>query len=137
MDANFLLAYKRTVANEGSLSNNPKDRGGLTWKGISRKMNPAWAGWNLVDSHLLNGHSVAVILQDTTLESQVQEFYYRSFWLKLRLNEITNPDTFCKYFDTAVNVGLVPATKFQQASVDIAQTGHVDDLLIKSLNSVV
>lgn len=137
MDANFLKAYKLTVSNEGSLSNDPNDRGGLTWKGIARNMNPQWQGWKLIDAHLNAKHTVAVILKDTVLEALVQQFYYNEFWLKLRLNELKDVDNACKFFDTAVNVGTHAATGFQQLSVNLPKTGIVDTNLIDTLNSVV
>jgi len=136
MDKDFLIGYKDTVADEGiTLKIDPNDRGGQTWKGIARVMHPEWNGWVLMDAHLKAKHSIAIIKADAELESRVQQFYYNEFWLKLRLNEIKSLPIKLKYFNTAVNVGLGPATRFQQASVDLAQTGVVDNKLINALNA--
>lgn len=138
MDKDFLIGYKDTVADEGvTLKIDPNDRGGQTWKGISRVMHPDCSIWPLIDAHLKAKHGIAIFKADAELERRVQLFYYNEFWLKLRLNEIKSLPIKLKYFNTAVNVGLAPATKFQQESVQLATTGHVDDLLINSLNSVV
>jgi len=138
MDKDFLLGYKDTVADEGiTLKIDPNDRGGQTWKGISRVMNPNCDIWPLIDAHLKAKHGIAEFKADAELERRVQQFYYNEFWLKLRLNEIKSLHIKLKYFNTAVNVGLGPATKFQQESVQLATTGHVDTSLINALNSVV
>ena len=43
--ADFRLAYKKIEAAEGGYVNDPDDKGGETYKGISRKANPDWNGW--------------------------------------------------------------------------------------------
>ena len=137
MTKEFLSAYTATVANEGSLANDKADKGGMTWKGIARNMNPGWAGWKLVDAHLAAKHPVNVIKQDTALEALVKDFYMKEYWIPLRLSEVKNQDIRNKFFDTAVNVGKVAAIKFNQASVAIEQTGKINDLLITELNNAV
>ncbi|MBC7912857.1 MAG: hypothetical protein H7Y07_01930, partial [Pyrinomonadaceae bacterium] len=47
--ANFDLAYKITMHNEGGYANDPQDNGGETWKGVARNFCPKWAGWVIVD----------------------------------------------------------------------------------------
>ena len=136
MDANYLLGYKDTIGDEGcTLEVDKDDNGGRTWKGISQPMHPNWSGWFVLDKHIKAGQSLAEIKQDKTLEAMVQAFYYKEFWLKLRINEIKIQSIQLKFFNTAVNVGLEPATKFQQASVNLPQTGIVDNALINALNA--
>ena len=45
----FNLAYKKLEVAEGGYVNDPDDKGGETYKGISRKANPNWAGWISID----------------------------------------------------------------------------------------
>jgi lysozyme family protein len=47
--AHFKTAYALTMGHEGIYSNNPKDRGGETYKGIARKFHPSWEGWKAID----------------------------------------------------------------------------------------
>ena len=47
--ADFRLAYKKIEAAEGGYVNDPDDKGGETYKGISRKANPDWDGWISID----------------------------------------------------------------------------------------
>jgi lysozyme family protein len=136
MDANCLLAYNNTITDEGcTLTADPNDRGGLTWKGISYVMNPNWQGWKLIFAHQKAGHDLSVVKADQYLEQLVKTFYYTEFWLKLQIDKIKSQSIQIKFFNQAVNVGLSAATKFQQASVDLAQTGIVDNQLINALNS--
>jgi len=136
MDKFFLIGYNDTVTDEGvTLKIDPDDRGGQTWKGIARIMHPTWKGWALIDAHIKAAHNLATIKSDVVLEQLVKTFYYTEFWLKLRINEIKTLSIQVKFFNQAVNVGLQPSTKFQQASVDLPQTGIVDNKLINALNS--
>jgi len=69
MDKDFLLGYKDTVADEGiTLKIDPNDRGGQTWKGISRVMNPNCDIWPLIDAHLKAKHGIAEFKADAELE---------------------------------------------------------------------
>ena len=49
--ADFHKALKRTAKYEGGYVNDPADAGGETYKGISRRANPKWDGWQLIDAH--------------------------------------------------------------------------------------
>ena len=79
MTREFKEAYKKTVANEGYLSNNPNDRGGMTWKGIARNVHPNWAGWKEIDKILDNGGKIVDVKVNGYIEGLVQEFYFREF----------------------------------------------------------
>ncbi len=45
----FAEALKHTLEFEGGYANDPADRGGETFRGISRKNWPRWSGWDLID----------------------------------------------------------------------------------------
>ena len=49
--ANFESAFNRMIEDEGGyvLHEVPGDRGGMTYAGIARKMNPNWEGWQHID----------------------------------------------------------------------------------------
>jgi|ERR1035437_703485 lysozyme family protein len=137
MDQNFLIGYNDTVGDEGcTLTIVKDDRGGMTWKGISRVENPQWVGWKLIDAHLKAGNDLAVIKTDQYLETLVKDFYYNEFWLALQINKIKIQPIQLKFFNAAVNVGQKPATRFQQASVNLPLTGIVDQQLINALNAL-
>ncbi|MEG1860854.1 MAG: glycosyl hydrolase 108 family protein [Bacteroidaceae bacterium] len=47
----FKIAFKRTEAFEGEniWTNIDGDSGAETWSGISRRYNPKWEGWKILD----------------------------------------------------------------------------------------
>ena len=49
MSNNFDKALEILLANEGQYANDKEDLGGETYCGISRKFNPSWAGWQIID----------------------------------------------------------------------------------------
>ncbi len=45
----FDAAFEKTAAIEGGYVFDPDDAGGETYKGISRRFNPSWGGWDKID----------------------------------------------------------------------------------------
>jgi len=136
MTKEFQTAYNITVKNEGYLSNHKNDLGGMTWKGIARNMHPNWAGWREIDKILNNGGKVVDIKVNGYIEKLVQEFYYNEFWKPLRCQEINSEKVRNKLFDTAVNVGIKNAVRFNQRAMRMIDDGVVSDMFINALNNL-
>ena len=136
MTREFQEAYRKTVKNEGYLSNNKNDRGGMTWKGIARNMHPNWAGWKEIDKILKGGGGQAQIKVNRSIEEMVQTFYFNEFWNKLRAQEINSEKVRNKLFDTAVNVGIKNAVRFNQRAMRMIDDGVVSDTFINALNNL-
>lgn len=47
--AYFGDAFKKLSIKEGGYVNDKDDAGGETYRGISRKYNPTWQGWTMID----------------------------------------------------------------------------------------
>ena len=137
MTKEFQTAYNITVKNEGYLSNHKNDLGGMTWKGIARNMHPNWAGWREIDKILNNGGKVVDIKVNGYIEKLVQEFYYNEFWKPLRCQEINSEKVRNKLFDTAVNVGIKNAVRFNQRAMRMIDDGVVSDMFINALKMLV
>lgn len=137
MTREFKEAYRKTVLNEGYLSDNPNDRGGMTWKGIARNMHPNWAGWKEIDKILANGGKTVDIKLNRYIEEMVQDFYWLKFWRPLRCQEIIKPIVRNKFFDTAVLHGIKGATQIYQRSLQMEDNGVITDEFIKRLNALV
>ena len=106
---NWLMVWEgKTVHND------PRDPGGQTAWGISRRYFPKWAGWELVDS--------AQIL-DHRFESLVSDFYlaqYSGLWraIPARANAVA--------VDTAINMGYNYAVECLQTALNrLAGTRYV------------
>lgn len=142
----FNIAYGKTMSHEGQYSNDPRDLGGETWKGVARKMHPNWDGWPIIDQikrSVITSDLSRILRDDEELEQMVQAFYQSEFWDKLMLKKITAQDIANELFDTAVNQGRVIAVKqFQQALnllnnnqkhySDINEDGKIGDATLRA-----
>lgn len=117
--AQFLRAYARVAAFEGSYSNIRQDRGGETYAGIARVFFPRWAGWTLIDAERKNPAFPRVLDTDAGLHELVRQFYYEQFWEPLRGAAIAHEDTASELFEQAVNLGRVRAVKHMQRAVNV------------------
>ncbi len=58
---------------EGGYTNDPVDVGGETYRGIARRYNPQWEGWDLIDDTKPN-------IKHTNLDPYVHKFYEEKYW---------------------------------------------------------
>ncbi len=88
--ADFEKAVSKVINLEGGYTNHPKDRGGPTNFGIREDLAIA-AGYNKP-------------IQEWTKE-EAKQYYKKTEWDGLRLDEIEDQDIALELFDTAVNMG--------------------------------
>ena len=98
--AEFLIAFRHTIAAEGGYCNDPLDRGGETKYGISKRSYPD------------------VDIENLTLGTAA-EIYCRDFWDRLKLSEIHQQAIANELFDTAVNCGIGTAGRFVQVALNM------------------
>lgn len=128
--AEFAPAFDRMIANEGGfkLTDIPGDRGGQTYAGIARRMNPDWAGWPCID----RGETPATDL--------VRDFYLAGWWVPLRCDEITDQRVAESLFDFAVNTSgygkPVVAAKLAQLTVGAVPDGVIGARSLAAINAI-
>lgn len=116
----FRVSWAKTYGNEGNYANNPKDPGGETYKGISRKNWLLWGGWSIIDNikRANPGYTVSglnrLLAANTTLQQMVINFYEDNFWNGLGANNIMDQQICNNLFDCAVNEGEGDGEKFLQ-----------------------
>lgn len=118
--ANFEQAYDIIVGYEGGYVNDPDDFGGETYMGISRRFNPQWEGWNIIDDFKM-GHPNDFpdgLELDDSLEQEVQKFYEANYWDKMLLDDVKSQRIAEELMDIAVNMGLKTATTFLQMGLN-------------------
>lgn len=89
-----------TLKYEGGYANVANDKGGETYRGITRKNNPTWSGWPLVDK--LKPKHNQILPQ---LEPEVQKFYWQRF-VNLGLDKLNSTKVATAMFDYNVHGGF-------------------------------
>lgn len=135
--ADFLIAFNRTEKNEGKdiWTKVDGDSGGETWSGISRKANPTWAGWKILDQikNKKNGQKIST----PELEERKQSLYRTNYWNLIWGDEIKNQKVANDLYDTGVNMGPSTSIKLSERQFGMKETGRMSDELLNKLNSVV
>lgn len=129
---------------EGGYANVPGDKGGETYRGISRVKNPDWAGWKAIDKikkpNILS--KTKIIPQNTIfpeLEQLVANFYFDNYFVKNGFHRLNNTKTALTLFDWAVHGGYslskVKEVMQQVFGKKISETTF-NDKFAAALNSV-
>ena len=127
--ADFNLAFDKTMGHEGDYSNDPLDLGGETYRGISRKFNPSWEGWNILDA-FQQRHLELTGDIESRLDLLTSQFYQENYWNKFGGDQISFQPLAEELFDTSVNLGVGRAVKFLQIALNCLNRNQViyDDL---------
>jgi len=121
--ADFEQAYLRTEAHEGypGWVHDPADPGGETLAGISRRANPAFAGWSVVDQvrKKLGWTACAKTINEAlkaepNLRATVKAYYKKVYWAPLKLDAEPNQRLAGTVYDFAVNAGPTPSLALLQ-----------------------
>lgn len=126
--ADFIPVFERMIRNEGGykLHTVAGDRGGMTYAGIARNMNPDWPGWVFID----RGE-----IPPTTM---VRDFYLAGYWRPIHGDELLQ-DVAQTIFDFAVNTSApgrpTVAVKLAQIVVGSTPDGAVGPNTLAALQS--
>jgi lysozyme family protein len=114
IDRAFDKAFDRLMGHEGGYTDNPKDPGGETNWGISKRSYP-----NVDIKNLTRDQAAAL--------------YLRDFWQPLG---DAHPAVKFQTFDFAVNSGMQTAIRKLQAAIGVADDGHWGPMSAKALASM-
>lgn len=112
---NFDKAFERLIGHEGGYVNDPRDPGGETKFGISKRSYPA------------------LDIKALTLE-RAKAIYRRDFWGVAGCDAVPDAMKF-DLFDMAVNSGPVTAIKTLQRSAGVTPDGLLGPITLQALNS--
>lgn len=112
---NFDKAFERLIGHEGGYVNDPRDPGGETKFGISKRSYPAED------------------IKGLTLE-RAKAIYRRDFWGVAGCDAVPDAIKF-DLFDMAVNSGPVTAIKTLQRSAGVTPDGLLGPITLQALNS--
>jgi len=134
--ADYKKAIEKVLKTEGGYANDPSDKGGETYKGISRKNWPSWDGWEIIDSAKKLPNFPKSLYRLVFLNDGVVLFYKVNFWDKIGGNNLKNQSIGEMLLDSAVNEGFKPAIKRAEGIVGMPLTGKISDTLLSKLNSM-
>jgi len=80
----FVNAFDNLIGEEGGYSNNKKDAGKETYKGISRRFHPEWKGWEIIDSLKEKKGFKKLLNKNEDLNKLTKDFYYNNYWKKFK-----------------------------------------------------
>ena len=129
MIGDFVKSFENTLRIEGGyrLTNDPTDRGGMTFAGISRKFNPHWEGWALIDAGKQD---------DPRMAGMVRAFYKENYWDKMHGDDLVFPEVANTLYDCSVNMGVRNATKLAQVVLGTTPDGAIGPVTLASLNDL-
>ncbi len=139
----FEPAYQQMQKNEGGYVNDPLDRGGETYRGISRKNWRGWEGWPIVDAATFQYRPLtpgnikslnAWLSANAPLQKMVRLFYFRNFWTptmeRLKSQELAN-----WLFDKGVTMGVRQACKLLQRAACVDEDGIIGPQSMAAVNA--
>jgi lysozyme family protein len=109
--SNFETCLALMLAHEGGFVNHPKDPGGMTNLGVTKRVWEEWVG------HEVDEKQMRALTPET-----VAPLYKRKYWDAVRADDLVDGVDYC-VFDVAVNSGPGRAIKFLQSCVGATPDG--------------
>jgi lysozyme family protein len=113
--SDFDRAFEKVIGHEGGYVNHPKDPGGETKFGITKRTYPSED------------------IKGMTLE-RAKAIYKRDFWDKVRGDSLPWPVSF-NVFDGAVNSGVGQSAKWLQRAVGTTDDGKIGPITLGAVNA--
>jgi lysozyme family protein len=133
--ASFSEAYKLTSAHEGKYVNDKTDRGGETYRGISRVHHPHWKGWQWIDAAREKAGFPRSLESNRSLQANVKSFFKQKYWDKFLGDVIVDQSVAIELYDTSVNMGSRRAGRFLQNGLNLLNRNqkNYNDLIVDGL----
>jgi lysozyme family protein len=113
--SDFDEAFRVLIGHEGGYVNHPKDPGGETKYGITKRTYP--------------GEDI----RNMTL-ARAKELYRRDFWNRVRGDDLPYPVAF-QLFDGAVNSGVGNSVRWAQAAAEVATDGDFGPVTLAAIQA--
>lgn len=118
----FSRALEVILGREGGFVNHPRDPGGMTNLGVTKKTWEAWTGRKASEADMR-----------ALKPADVAPLYRRNYWDKLRCDDLPLPLALC-VFDFGVNAGPGRAARFLQELAGAPQDGAVGNVTLALAN---
>lgn len=124
MESNFKSCLAHLLNHEGGYSDHPKDPGGATNRGVTKK---AWEEW--VGHEVIKEDIKALTVADVT------PFYRKRYWNACRCDDLPGGVDYV-VFDISVNSGTLRASKFLQGAAGVDPDGRVGPVTLDAVRSI-
>tara|TARA_Y100000748_G_scaffold113161_1_gene94658 strand:- start:37 stop:546 length:510 start_codon:yes stop_codon:yes gene_type:complete len=121
MKENYQKCLEMILHHEGGYVNHPKDPGGETNLGVTKRVYEEWGGTK--------------DMKDLTVED-VAPIYEKNYWGRVKADELPNGLDLC-VFDFCVNAGTGRAAKYLQSMVGAARDGAIGPNTLRQVNEYV
>lgn len=118
MSLTFQQIFDRLIGYEGGYVNDPRDPGGETNWGVTKRTAQA------------NGYTGNM---KTMTRQQAYEIYYRAFWLRYNCEQMPDAVAY-QFFDAAVNHGFGNASRMLQRAVGVLDDGIIGKYSLEAIN---
>jgi lysozyme family protein len=132
--AKFKQAFAKLIKNEGGWVNDPDDSGGETYRGIARKYNEVWIGWEIIDELKSQKLFPESLNKNDELNLLVEDFYRINYWDKIKADEINNQKITESIFDFAVNAGIKTSVRLAQKVINASSDGIIGENSLGKIN---
>ena len=134
--ANFDKSFDKLILTEGGYVNDPDDKGGETYLGISRVHHPDSLMWPLIDtvkeSYGTKGIT-KVLKENEAIINEAKSIYKEDYWNKFDLDNVNNQKIAHEIFDDAVNRGVGAATKTLRLILGMELNNKIDKELLNKI----
>lgn len=113
MKDNWEISFQMVLKHEGGFVNNPKDPGGATNLGVTKKV---WEDYV--------GHQVSLDDMKSLTPEMVKPLYKKNYWDKIKGDQLPSGVDYAAY-DLAVNSGTGRAAKYLQKIAGVPDDGVI------------
>ena len=119
--SNFDACLKIILHHEGGYVNHPKDPGGMTNLGVTKRVYEEWVGYAVSEHTMKN-----------LTEEDVAPIYKKNYWDRVKADQLPEGLDLC-VFDWAVNSGTGRAAKKLQAMIGTTVDGGIGPNTLRAL----
>ena len=124
MKENFGVAFNSMLRHEGGFVNHPKDPGGMTNLGVTKRVWDEWTG----------GNADEIEMRSLTPE-KVAPLYKKRYWDAVKGNDLPSGLDVC-VFDCAVNSGVSRAVRILQRILGVKDDGIIGPVTIAATTAI-
>ena len=122
---NYQKCLAMILHHEGGYVNHPKDPGGMTNLGVTKRVYEDWVGYSVSEHTMQN-----------LTEEDVAPIYKKNYWDRIKADDLPSGLDLC-VFDFGVNAGTGRAAKYLQNLIGTVADGGIGPNTLKALSKYV